>query len=183
MTDTNPTSVTSDLQRVSGSSLPDRWYALDFDLRMSTRYHMVRKRYFDRVHTLISLANAIFGSATIAAVVASYEEVAVSASLFVALASSIDGVIGFSQRARTHDGLARRFIELECALLESEISEDSYRKNLAARRRLEADEPPAKEWLVRRCHREIALLDGHKDGDDGVPALPAWKRFLANVFP
>lgn len=180
-------STTSTQERLTGLTLDERWYELNFDLRLSSRYHTERRRFFRRLHTVVAGLSALFGSATVAVLLTDMpggKQVAVVLSLMVAIGAATDAVIGFSRKAEDYGDLARRFIELERRFLLSEPSEVTYLELLSERRLIEADEPPALPALVTRCHRELARHDGHKDGDAGMPAAQGFvKRNLAQVLP
>jgi len=181
-------SQVSPQQRLTGLTLDQRWLALSFDLRLSSLYHTERKRFFNRLHTCLAAMSAVFGSATVAALLIDDmpqgKHLAIAFSFVVAVGAALDSAIGFARRANDYGDLARRFIDLERAFIAAEASEEAYARLLADRRAIEADEPPAIRALVKRCHRELAQHDGYQDGENGMPAaLGFWRRHFAQVLP
>jgi len=171
-------------QRRTGLTLDERWLELCFDIRLSSLYHVERRRFFEHLHTAVAGLSALLGSATVVALLSDLpqgKQIAIVASALVAIGSALDSVIGFSSKARAYADLARRFIDLERQLLTTEPDETAYGNVLAQRRAIEADEPPAVPYLVRRCHHEIARRDGYKPGDEGYPPEMNWfTRAFAN---
>ncbi len=174
-------------QRLTGKSLDERWHALSFDLRLSSRYHAERRRFFERSHAGVCALTLMLGLATLAALLMDIEngrQIAIITLLLMAVGAAVDSLLGFVRRAGECARLARRFIELECKFLGAMPTEAAYVEMFVARRKLEAEEPPALPYLVQRCHREIALHDGYEDGEDGVPKpLGFFGRVFAHVLP
>lgn len=171
-------------ERRTGLTLDERWVELCFDIRLSSLYHVERRRFFEHLHTAVASLSAILGSATVVALLADVpqgRQIAIVASGLVAIGAALDSVIGFSSKARTYADLVRRFIDLERAFLTTEPSETAYGDLLATRRAIEADEPPSVPYLVRRCHQELARRDGYKPGEEGYPPQMNWfTRAFAN---
>lgn len=171
-------------QMLTGLTLDERWHLLCFDLRLSSRYHVERRRYFDRLHTAVAALSALLGSATVVALMsemANGRELAIVLSLAVATGAAADSVIGFARRATDHAGLARRFIDLERRFLAADATEAAYVKLMAERRGIEADEPPAMPLLVRRCHRDLMRHDGYDESE--WPKMNLFQRMCAQLLP
>jgi hypothetical protein len=166
-------------------SLDERWHLLSFDLRLSSRYHAERRRFFDRLHTLVAGFSAVLGSATVVALMTDMsngKEIAVLLSFLVAVGAAMDSVMGFARKAADYGELARRFIALERAFLAIEpATEAEYVKLVSERRAIEADEPPSMPLLVRRCHRELMRHDGYPA--DQWPAMTWLARCFAQLVP
>ncbi len=171
-------------QTLTGLTLDERWHLLCFDLRLSSRYHVERRRYFDRLHTAVAALSAVLGSATVVALMSEMahgRELAIVLSLAVAAGAAVDSVIGFARRATDHAGLARRFIDLERRFLAATAAESAYVELVAERRAIEADEPPAMPLLVRRCHRELMRHDGYDESQ--WPKMSLFQRMCAQLLP
>lgn len=169
-------------EQLSGLSLKERWHVLYFDLRLSSRYHGERRRFFARLHHWSTALAALLGSATFVALLAdapTWSSLLLSG--IVAVTAAVDTAIGFSARANTYGELARRFIELEREFIAATPSEGEYTRLLGARRLIEADEPPALPALVQRCHRDLMRLDGHPES--AWPRLGWFGRWFAQVLP
>lgn len=164
-------------ERRTGLTLHERWVELCFDLRLGSRYHVERRRFFEHLHTVVAGLSAILGSAAVVALLTDYaygKHIAIAASALVAVAAALDSVVGFSSKARSYADLARRFMQLERQFLLAEPSEQIYAELLAQRRAIESDEPPAVPYLVRRCHHELARHDGYEPGEEGYPPAMSW---------
>ena len=59
-------------------------------------------------------------------------------------------------------------------LLAAEPSEAVSSQLFGHRLAIEADEPPAVPYLVRRCHHELARRDGYEKGEEGYPPEMGW---------
>ena len=131
-----------------------------FGVRRSIRYHNRRRGFFDRYHTVTNAVSVIFGSATIFAVLSAVDKrYALIAAALVTVFSVIDLVVGTSKMARLHESLARRFIDLEAAIVSIAVDKftpDDLRKCTTERLQIEADEPPVLRGLDSLCHNELA---------------------------
>lgn len=134
-----------------------------FSVRRSIRYHYRRRLFFDRVHKISTFLAALSGTATFASVLA---KAGPGLTLFfaaaVAVFSVIDLVVGTAQAARLHDDLAKRFINLEKAIITSkEPGADKLADFSARRLDIEADEPPPLKVLDSICHNELLRAMGY----------------------
>lgn len=142
---------------------------IDFDVAKSIRYHAYRRSFWDTVDNGSKILTVISGTAVLISIIGSSHGFATGFAFVVAFASAMDVVLGFSNRARTHDGLYRAFSRLA-----QDISENSSPTeaniNQWRRRRLEIemDEPGVIDWLERRCSAEEAVARG-------VEIRPEWR--------
>lgn len=167
---------------LTGLTLTERWHELYFDLRLSSRYHTERRRFFARLHHWFAAIAAILGSATFVALLTDAPKpLTLLLSAIVALGAGLDTVIGFAARAAAYGELARRFIELERQFIAANPDESKYAKILGERRLIEADEPPSMPLLVRRCHRDLMRQDGHPQSE--WPPMGRLPRWFAQVLP
>ena len=136
-------------------------FNLLFGVRRSVRYHSRRQMFFDRCHKVTSGINVIFGSAALMTILANWpKETTGVAALMVALFSTIDLVVGHSLRARDHQDLYRRYIELENDLVSKPLDAELVTQGTTRRLSLEAEEPPVKRILDVICHNDLARSMG-----------------------
>ncbi len=146
----------------------ERW-RIDFAVAKSLRYHAYRRSFWDKVYNYSKILTIISGAAVLVTIVGDRTVAATVLSVVVAITSAADVVLGFSQKARSHDGLYRSFSRLAQDISENEnpVEEAVY----AWRRRrleIEMDEPLIMDLLERRCSAEETKARGRK--------LPeAWK--------
>src|ERR1700687_4189820 len=85
---------------------------LDFDVSKSIRYHAYRRSFWDAADNWAKILTIISGAAVLVSIIGSNNLVATIFAFVVAVTSTMDVVLGFSRRARTHDGLYRAFSRL-----------------------------------------------------------------------
>src|SRR5712691_9855656 len=93
----------------------EEYQKLLFSVRLSIRYHIRRRMFFDTTYQYIRCLLVIFGSATFVAAVSNNLGAPYTAviALVVTISSAISLVMEPARKARLHDDLARRFITLE----------------------------------------------------------------------
>ena len=146
-----------------------------FGVRRSVRYHRHRQAFFDALNDAALFVTAVAGSAACAAAFATLGWTAAAAAV-AALASAFNLVIAPSRRARRHDDLARRFIELEQSAVQPGASASDVEQR---RLTIEQDEPPVYRVLDTICHNEVMRSLGHQDHE--LVRVPLWMRVTANV--
>ena len=141
----------------------DLVYALLFGVRRSIRYHNRRRLFFDRVSKFSTFLSALFGTATVASALAQAGNGwVIGFAVAVAVFSVMDLVVGTAQAARLHYDLARRFIDLEKAIISKKEPTHEDTANFTAQRlEIEADEPPALKVLDSICHNELLRAMGY----------------------
>lgn len=144
-------------------NLESEWHGITFDVRRSVRYHMCRRRTYERFDKITNMLSVIFGSAAVYGVLETNSKSwALGAAAVVTITSSINLVIGSSQRAREHGDLARRFIELEKRLLGEPNAEVLYQVK-QERLTIEAEEPPVLQILDCMCYNDQLRAEGRDD--------------------
>lgn len=158
-----------------------RNYALLFDVRRSVRYHARRRRFFELWNTATNALSVVFGSATIYGVLKSGgEALAIGAAVLVTILSSLNLVVDSTRRARSHEDLARQFIELEKAIVQAgDMTEAQYQVFVGRRLDIEANEPPILRVLDSICHNEMLRAEGYDPSDSSYVKIKWWQRLLA----
>lgn len=150
-------------------SVLDRADALDVDAGKCRRYHDYLRSYWFGLDYWRKGLSVVCGTATFFAAVKGWPQVTIVLSSSLAVLTAADLVLGFSERGRRHDALYRRYSDLGVKIiLTAEPTDAVVREWEAERLRIEADEPPAKDWLERRCSREEHIARGRAVND-------AWK--------
>lgn len=167
--------------RPNADAVQEDAHALLFGIRRSVRYHVRRRRFFDRLHTGTNALGVLFGSAAIAAILGQLPHVyGIVAAALVTVASALDLVIGTAAMARVHEEFAKRFIALEREMaLTSELTADAVRQFTARRLEIEMEEPPVLRTLDRLCHNELLRAMGY--GPERLVRVPWYHRWLAQV--
>jgi hypothetical protein len=147
----------------------DRADGLDIDAGKCRRYHDYQRSYWSGLDYWRKGMSVVFGTGTFVAALKGWPELTLILSSVLAVFTAADLVLGFSARARNHDALYRKYSELGVKIiLAANPTDADVREWEAERLRIEADEPPAKDWLERRCAREEHLGRGRAVND-------AWK--------
>lgn len=154
---------------------PDALRELRFHIDKSLRYHQRRRGYYERLHRWTMLGVIVAGSAAFA------EQAPKFFGAVAALLGAFDLVFGYSHRARDHDQLHRRFVELSIKARAATPGDDATIKTLIAEReRLEADEPPIFWLLEADCDNETTVAWG-LERKNGLVPLTRWQRFTMNM--
>jgi hypothetical protein len=141
--------------------LERKQWNIDFSVSKSIRYHAYRRSFWEAADNGSKILTVVSGTAVLISIIGFNNALATGFAFVVAIASAMDVVLGFSSRARAHDGLYRAF-----SLLAQDISENSAPMEADIvrwrRRRLEIemDEPGVIDWLERRCAAEEAAARG-----------------------
>lgn len=159
-----------------------KWHNLLFGVRRSIRYHARRRMFFDRYRQFTSAMGVIFGSATIFTLLNDVSPMSPAiAAAVVTVFFAIDLVVGSAAKARLHDDLCRRFIDLE-RQMELAVGRDgqSLAQFTAARLEIEADEPPVHRVLDLMCHNELLHAMGYERKQ--FVRIRPYQRWLAPFF-
>ncbi|SRR6266545_1516483 len=162
--------------------IKDDLHALLFDVQRSIRYHSCRQSFFERLLTLTQIITVLFGSATFFAVLANTGKAfQLIAAAVVTLFSTINLVVSPTRKSQLHDGLAKRFIDLESAIIgEEAITEQmmrSFKQKLLA---IERDEPPILRTLDSLCHNQLLKAEGY--GEEYFVIVKPYQRWLCNIL-
>ncbi|WP_207848907.1 MULTISPECIES: hypothetical protein [unclassified Pseudomonas] len=165
----------------SEADLRQRWDHMFFGVRRSARYHQCRRRFYDRVDRLYSIASLVFGSAAFVSVLQGHDAkiFALWASGCVAVFGIVNLVWGSAMRARDHSDFMRRYVQLEQRMLQPP-SEALLKSIAEARLGIESDEPPALRVLDCICHNEQVRADGGSP-DEYVP-IGFFQRLFSPFF-
>ncbi len=157
----------------------DRTADLLFGVRRSVRYHLHRRRWFDRVHRLIQTVTLAASSAAVAALLGAWGwETYAAAAAAAAAAGAV--VAGPDRRAREHGDLAREFIGLEREMTLGRCNPARLAEWTARRLEIEAAEPPVLRVLDAICHDELIRAGGY---DAAHHSNVSWvQRALADVI-
>lgn len=134
-----------------------------FGVRRSIRYHNHRRRHFDFINKFTTIIAALSGSATVISVLSKLgQNCTITFAVIVAVMSAVDLVLGTAQKAREHNDLAKRFFDLEKAIITiKEITEEDLSRLTTQRLDIEADEPPVLQVLDCICHNELLRAMGY----------------------
>jgi hypothetical protein len=167
----------TDLQRQDG--FQHEWAKECFALQRAARYHLRRQAFHDAWNNVTNGAGILLGAGTVLALVQHANALAIAAAVVITLLSTFNVVWGTSRRARLHDELHRRYVELEKAALAAErIDEQACRAARAQRLAIEADEPPTMFVVSVLSHNDVARATGAGD----CFAVPLWQRWLAHFW-
>ncbi len=155
-------------------------HEVSYRLRLSIRYHQRRARFFDLWEKWIKVLVTLAGTSAFAAL--AFETVNTNIAKWIAALIAVMGVVNlvfaFSEKARTHANLVRRYSELEAELAATHTPKKGHLADINRRIRLiEADEPPTLGALVVLCQNEIALQEGH---ESSITPLRWYQRVLAH---
>lgn len=159
----------------AGRVKSDALRELRFHVDKSLRYHQRRRGHYERLHRWTMLGVIVAGSAAFA------EQAPKVFGALAALLGAFDLVFGYSHRARDHDQLHRRFVELSIKARAATPGDEATIKTLIAEReRLEADEPPIFWLLEADCDNETTVAWG-LERKNGLVPLTRWQRFTMNM--
>jgi hypothetical protein len=145
-----------------------RW-RIDFDVSKSIRYHAYRRSFWEAWDSAAKMLTIVSGTAVLISIIGDNTDLARWFAFTVAVVSAMDLVLGFSNRAKRHDGLYRGFSLLAQGIAETNSpSEADIRQWRRRRLEIEMDEPGVLDWLERRCSAEEAVARG-------VEIRPEWK--------
>lgn len=169
------------------ADLLDRWAASLFSVERSARYHARREAFFTRLHRLNSFLSIVLGTATVGTIQNQHwpQWIALAAPFAIACLSSMDLVLGFSDRAREHNCLRKRFIGIQRCMLVAP-DEEALKKCMDDRLAIETDEPTKMYALDILCHNELLRAKNYSKDDPTERVEYRRVRFLqrwtANVL-
>jgi len=157
-------------------------HELLFCVRRSVRYHVRRRKFFERFNLAVQALAVIFGSATIYAVLGQLGEAwAIGAAAVVTVTSAVNLVVDTPRLARLHYDLARRFIELEREIVGADAQDGAaLRRWQAQRLEIETEEPPVLHVLNAICHNELARAMGYPREE--LARIGPLQRLFAHLF-
>jgi hypothetical protein len=158
----------------------ERW-DIDFSVCKSLRYHAYRRAFWDTLSNFSKILTIISGTAVLVTIVGEYRAWATGLSIVVAFTSAADLVLGFSEKARTHNSLYREFSILAQNIIETPQPDQQMLSKWKRRRlEIEMEEPTAIDLLERRCYAEEAIARGCNL--EATRKLKWWQITLSQVW-
>ena len=168
---------------MSDTEVAGEWHGLLFSVQRSVRYHSRRTGFFDLLHRSTNAIGVIFGSAVFVTLLNNMSVLYTTiAAALVTVFSTLDLVIGTTARARLHDDLCRRFINLERQMESAvkPISAQILAQSKDARLAIELYEPPVCHVLNILCHNELVIATrGYKQKD--LAPVRWYDRWFAHI--
>lgn len=159
------------------ADLPRDWARERFAVQRSIRYHLRRQDFYDAWNNLTNAAAILLGGATVAALAQKLPFASLLSVLFpilITVFATLNLVWGTTRRARLHNSLYRRYVELERKMLAApDASERTLRAMRGERVAIEADEPPTMFVISVLCHNEVVRATGGGECYR-VPLLHRW---------
>jgi hypothetical protein len=160
------------------TDLEDQWYELSFSIARSLRYHAKRRAFFERCNQLTRALSAIFGAATVAAVIKGVPWITATMGAAVGISTALDLVFDFSRRAMLFDDLYRRFADLSVEIVSCDPSPENVRRIMIKRLLIEKEEPTLLSILNVLCSNEERIARGYPD----VYKLGFWQKRLCQFW-
>lgn len=161
--------------------------SLEFGVHKSLRYHAKRRSFFEALHMTSTAVSAVAGSAAFVSLLthlttkSTAPTIALVASALIAVVTTLDLVIGYSQNARQHDALYQRFALLAADIVRKVDPDDEQIRQWSETRLLiEKDEPTTIDALNVICHNHEAEARGY--GDDDIYRVRWYQRVFAQFF-
>jgi hypothetical protein len=155
-----------------------------FGVRRSIRYHMRRRKFFDRLDFWTRFLTVVTGGGTVISATSngSHDSLVIVFGSLVAFFTALDLVIGCSGVARDHHDLIRKFSYLERQITKAGngITEQEVNGFVNQRLEIEEDEPPHLRVLNILCHNELVKASGYDKKH--LVHVGRFARFVADVF-
>lgn len=147
---------------------------------LSSLYHQKRERFFELLDKSAKAVSVFGGSAAL--LKAGSQTVIIYLGVLITFVSVTALVFGFSERARRHSDLKRRYRILIAEIMACG-EDDFYDQNIRSWNEklflIEAEEPPTLSMLVRECQNEMALAVGQTER---IKPIRIRDRILMNFF-
>ena len=159
-------------------------FRLRFDIGKSQRYHQYRSGFFSTLNDVSVAASLMAGSAVMAQVIKYNEYLVLGSGLVVVAASVLSLVFKWSDKARLHEGLYRRYTGLLAKMtrLGTDMTEKDIDRLTAKFHAIETDEPREKKMLTVICHNEQCSRCG-VGGKLPVRWYQSWFAQLTDLRP
>lgn len=155
----------------------DPFYLVSFGVQKSRRYHAKMSGLYQGLSDIVLSLNAILGAGAFMVLIGGANTLFAKVLIgIVAAGSALDTVLGFSKKAKQHYDLCRRFTELAANMVEWEPTEENYKRAVAARLRIEADEPVVKRLIDLLARNEEMRARGYPPSEL-VPLNPLQRVF------
>jgi hypothetical protein len=138
-------------------------YQLLLRVRLSARYHQQRRRVFLRRARWAAYFNVAASLGMVAAVLKDAPLwLQVGLPFAITLFTLADTLFGWTAQAFEHQGLYRRWLEVERWLMGVDLADEGLRREALQRIvAIEADEPPENRAAVDVCDNELLRAEGH----------------------
>lgn len=161
------------------TTLSNDLYHLKYEIALSIRYHQRREQWLDWWDKCGKAIAVIGGTATLATAVGD-GPLKLTIGLAIALTSGVSLVFGVAQKARVHNELRRKYLQLEARILkETSPTTESLAALRAEKSLIEADEPPTLSIVVRLAQNDLARSQGRLDY---VKKVSLWEHTWGNLF-
>lgn len=174
----------SDLQSRDSTKLANNeaWQDLLFGVRKSIRYHVYRRKFFDRISMIADFLIIVSGGTVLGFSASDAHWWAAVFGALVSIIGSFDLVIGFSNKARDHHDLAREFSGLERRMIKigDSPTQADYVDCYDRRLEIEEEEPPVIRVLDCYCHNELNKALGKPEEEE--VEIDRFQRFLRNCY-
>lgn len=158
------------------------WSRELFAVQRSIKYHTRRQAFYEAWNNVTNAAGILLGAGTVAALAHKLPLAAALSFLFpvvITILATFNLVWGTTRRARLHNDLYRRFVELERKMISAQATDaQACRAFRGERLAIEADEPPIMFVVSVLCHNEVVRATGAGDYFE----VPLWQRWLAHVW-
>lgn len=171
---------------MSGQAQPGdiqrEWSKELFAVQRAIRYHTRRQAFYDAWNNVTNAAGILLGAATVAALAHKLPlggVLSVAFPVAITTLCTFNLVWGAARRARLHNDLYRRYVELDRRMLSVAAPDAQHcRAFRGERMAIEADEPPTLFVLSVLCHNEVVRASGVGE----YFAVPLWQRWLAHLW-
>ena len=138
----------------------DPKFKTEYGLSRLARYCGKRQNFFQNLHRYSLFINTVAGSSAFVTLLAGAPDLAVWLTAAVAIVSSLDNVVGFSERARNYAELRARYYDLHCEVVTKKTSGFDANKYRKLKLRIDGDLPPRRRVLDVVCRNEEDLARG-----------------------
>ncbi len=149
------------------------------DCDRSVRYHAARRAFFDIWHHWMMVGVLVSGSAAVASLSGIFGLDEVWTALLMLGPTSVGAVQlvwGLTHKARDHEILARRWLDLAKRIRVEEANPESIREWRSEMMGIHADEPPVYHAVNAECHNATVQAVGA--GSEHAQRISGWRRAL-----
>lgn len=164
------------------ADLRGEWFRTGMRIRLSSLYHLERRRFFEDWNRVTQFLSVVLGSgACVALVNETSKGAAIWLTFAVTVLSAANLVVGFGRRSWDHARLHDQFVDLESEQRRAECTKGSLNDITERKRNLDKAEPAPMPYLVTRCQIDLMRADGYESNE--WPKLHWFKRMAANYLP
>lgn len=160
------------------SDLEQSLWLIKWNVGLGIRYHMLMQGYYEKLGTFVTVIGLLFSSAAGVSMVYDYPFFAKILTLIVVLLQAIELAVNTKSKAFIHQALRIRYLRLNEELDGKPFLTNEERKGFKSKLvSIEIDEPIIKDYVLTKCHKDMARFFGTKEGDDVKKT-----KLLAKVF-